>query len=79
MFLAEWNAITNLKHSVIKNLCGLCVKRLSTESTENLSNSKEIKNHLRISAKYFVNHSETIKFAVQFLRIYGKIGKECSK
>lgn len=31
------------------------------------------------TSKYFVNHSETIKFAVQFLRIYGKIGKECSE
>jgi hypothetical protein len=28
-----------------------------------------------ILTKYFVNHSETIKFAVQFLIIYGKTYK----
>lgn len=30
-------------------------------------------------AKYFVNHSETIKFAIQFLTIYGKVFKESSE
>jgi hypothetical protein len=32
-----------------------------------------------ILTKYFVNLSETIKFAFQFLKTYGKIGKECSE
>ncbi|MBB4806784.1 hypothetical protein HNP38_002080 [Chryseobacterium defluvii] len=58
---------------------GISLQKIRTINLNKLltfDNSQHFQNN---TSNYFVNHSETIKFAVQFLRIYGKNYKECSE